>query len=254
MYNAAFAALDLDCHYVSFEVADLAAAIAGLRAVGIGGCSVSRPFKQAVMPLLDDVDDTAAAIGAVNVITHVGGRLRGYNSDWLGATRAIAACGPIDGRRAVVIGAGGAGRAIAYGLKAGGAQVFLVNRTPATARTVADQLALAGSGDLGALDEQAAVDIVVHATPLGCPSASDTLTLPPALLRPGQIVLDAVFRPAVTPLMRQALDAGCVVIGGLEMLVHQGAVAFELFTGRQAPVAVMRDALLRHLADESATG
>jgi len=247
MYNAAFQELGLDFVYVSFEVADLVAAIAAMRALGIRGYSVSRPFKQDVIPLLDELDPTARAIGAVNIVENRDGRLIGYNSDWVGAVRAIQRYADLCGKRAAVLGAGGAGRAVAYGLKTHGAQVSLYNRTLEKAHAVAEELGLRFGGGLDELGEICQADVVVNATPVGCLSSLDKELLPAGALRPGQVVLDAVFQPLETDLLIKAERAGCTVVRGVEMLVHQGAVTFELFTGRTAPVETMLDALLVRL-------
>jgi shikimate dehydrogenase len=240
MYNAAFRKLGLNFVYVSFDVSDLGAAVGGMRALNIRGYSVSRPFKESALPFLDEIHPTAKAIGAVNIISNEGGRLVGYNSDWLGAVKPLANVTSFAGRRAAVVGAGGAARAIAYGLKVNGARVYLYNRTSARLRRVAEELGVNVGGGLDALGELRGADIVVNATP-------EAAIVPGEVLRAGQTVLDAVFYPLDTKLIVAARAAGCSVIRGVEMLVHQGAVAFELFTGRAAPVETMFESLLTAL-------
>jgi shikimate dehydrogenase len=253
MHNAAFAELGLDWVYVALEVApgDVPAAVAGMRALGFGGLSVTIPHKAAVLAEVDETSEAAAAVGAVNTVVPLGdGRLRGENTDVGGFLASLAdeAFDPA-GRPCLVVGAGGAARAVVHALaQAGAAEVVVLNRSPHRARAAAE-LARA-VGRVGAAHDVAKVDLVVNATPLGMAGAgadADALPLDPSVLRPGQLVVDLVPNPAVTPLLRAAEAAGARVAGGLGMLVHQGALAFELWTGRPAPLAVMRRAAAQAL-------
>jgi shikimate dehydrogenase len=249
MHNAAFAALGLDWAYVAFEVrpGDVPAALAGARALGLGGLSVTIPHKGAVASEVDELSAAARAVGAVNTVVPLAdGRLRGDNTDGAGFLASLADEGfDPRGRRCLVVGAGGAARAVVYALaQAGAAEVAVVNRSQDRAESAA---ALAASaGRVGAPADAAAADLVVNATPLGL-AGSDPRTLPPgsAHLGPGQLVVDLVPNPAETPFLVAARDRGARVAGGLGMLVHQGALAFELWTGRAAPVAVMRAAAVQ---------
>ncbi len=249
MHNAAFRELGLDWIYVACEVAPGAvdAAFAGVRALGFGGLSVTIPHKAAALDAVDEVTDTARAIGAVNtVVPTADGRLRGTNTDGAGFLASLADEGfDPAGRVCAVLGAGGAARAVVHSLAgAGAAEVVVVNRTPARAAATA---ALAGAaGRVGTAADVTRADLVVNATPLGLAGSVD-LPVDPALLGEGQLVVDLVPNPAVTPLMRAARERGAGAVGGIGMLVHQGALAFELWTGRPAPVAVMRAAAVRAL-------
>jgi shikimate dehydrogenase len=247
MYNAAFRELGLDFVYVSFEVSDLAGAVHAMRALGICGYSVSLPFKREVISLIDELDPAARAVGAVNIVKNLDGILVGYNSDWIGATRAIEKHATIAGKRAAVLGAGGAGRAIAFGLKTENATVSIYNRTQEHARAVAGELGVGYGGGLDDWDAIGQADIVINATPVGGWLKSPGFAVPAGLLREGQVVMDAVFQPVETDLLRQAKDAGCIVVHGFEMLLQQGAVTFELFTGHPAPAETMLDALTAFL-------
>jgi shikimate dehydrogenase len=244
MHNAAFRQLDLDWVYVACEVAPHAvdAAFAGARALGFGGLSVTIPHKAAALAAVDELSDAARQIGAVNtVVALTDGGLRGDNTDGAGFLASLADEGfEPAGRVCAVVGAGGAARAVVHALAGAGAgELVVVNRTPARAEEVA---ALAGSaGRVGVAADLNAADLVVNATPLGL-SGSDDLAFDPHLVGEGQLVVDLVPNPAVTPLMRAARDRGARVAGGLGMLVYQGALAFELWTGRPAPVGVMRAA------------
>jgi shikimate dehydrogenase len=246
MHNAAFGALDLDWVYVAFEVAPgaVADALAGMRALGLGGLSVTIPHKAAALEEVDEVTETARAIGAVNtVVALADGRLRGENTDGAGFLASLAEEGfDPAGTTCAVLGAGGAARAVVHALAgAGAAEVVVVNRTPERGAATA---ALAGPvGRSGTAADVGRVDLVVNATPLGLAGrGAPELPVDPRQLRPGQLLVDLVPNPAVTPLMRAAAERGSRVAGGLGMLVHQGALAFELWTGRTAPVDVMRAA------------
>ena len=252
MHNAAFAALGLDWVYLACEVAPgaVGAALAGMRALGLGGLSVTIPHKAAALEEVDEATEAARAIGAVNTVVPAGdGRLRGENTDGGGFLASLAEEGfDPAGRRCAVLGAGGAARAVVHALAgAGAAEVVVVNRTPERGQETA---ALAGArGRLGAAADVGSVDLVVNATPLGL-AGGDPAQLPvdPDVFRAGQLLVDLVPNPAVTPLMRAAAARGAEVAGGLGMLVHQGALAFELWTGRPAPVEVMRAAAAHALA------
>lgn len=242
VYNAAFRARGLDYLYVAFDVSDLDVAVRAIRALQLRGASVSRPFKERVAGLLDAVDAEARAIGAVNLIVNDDGRLTGFNTDHVGACIALRRLGTIAGRRAAVIGAGGAGRAVAYVLKAEGAEVVLVNRTAERAHRAAAALGVEdGGSDIAAAVRDA--EIVVNATSVGCMTNDATEIVPAELLRVEQAVLDVVIRPRVTPLIAAALARGCRVAYGWEMYVHQAAAAFRHFTGEPAPVDVMTAAI-----------
>lgn len=250
MHNAGFRALGLNYVYLAFEpeAPQLAAAVAGLRALGARGFSVSQPYKEAVVPLLDQLDPTAAAIGAVNTVLNDGGVLRGYNSDWIGAVGAVEERIDPAGRAVCVMGSGGAARAVAFGFKERGARVDLWARNASAGAALA---AAAGVGFGGALGDFPAAasryPIVVNATPVGMGALADATPVPGGALEPGTVVLDAVFVPRRTRLLREAAAAGCVCVDGAEMLLRQGIFQFELFTGSAAPVEAMRTALYASL-------
>jgi shikimate dehydrogenase len=243
MHNAAFAALGLDAVYVAFDVPPpgLAAALAGARALGVRQLAVSLPHKEAVLAHLDEVDDTARRIGAVNTVTLRDGRLVGDNTDWLGAVRALERETPLDGRRVVVLGAGGTARAVVWGARARGARVTILNRTLARAEKLAADLDAAAGRleDLPAL----ACDVLVNTTSVGL--RSDAAPVPGAAIPAGAVVLDAVYDPPRTRLLRDAATRGARTIGGKWMLVHQAAEQLRIWSGRDAPIEVMADAFDR---------
>jgi len=241
MHNAAFADRAIDAVYVSLDVRpeSLPAALAGARALGIRQLAISIPHKQAVIAHLDEVEPLAAEIGAVNTVTLRDGRLVGSNTDWIGATRALERETAIEGRRAVVLGAGGAAPAVVWGLQRQGARVTILNRTPARARELADAL---GADGCGALTDLAATphEILVNTTSVGL--RDDASPVSADAIAPQSVVLDAVYDPEETRLLRDAQSRGARTVSGKWMLVYQAAAQFEAWTGVDAPVDVMAQA------------
>jgi shikimate dehydrogenase len=250
--NAAFQAAGLDWVYTAFEVAEGRApeAVAAMRALGIAGLSVTMPHKADVIAALDDLSPAARALGAVNCIAWEGDRLVGHSTDGPGLVDALRIDEGFDpdGRRCVVIGAGGAAlAAIAALADAGAASIVVVNRTADRAERAA---ALAGDrGRVGEVAEVADADLVVNGTPIGMHDvgAGPDLPFDPALLGPGQLVLDMVYSPLVTPTVQAARARGATAVNGLGMLVHQAAHAFRLWTGEDAPRAALSAAALAAL-------
>ncbi len=237
MHHAAFRELGLNAVYVAFPVTDLAQAAAGLRGLDIGGVSVTIPFKEEIIPLLDEIDPQAARIGAVNTVVNRQGRLVGYNTDWLGALKALEDKISLAGRRVLILGAGGAARAIAFAVqeKEGQAAVTDLDRDKALA--LARKLWVEVVAPDYLADYPA--EVLINATPVGMEPGIDDLPLDPSLLNRFGVVMDIVYRPLETRLLREARLRGCQVIDGLQMLIYQGAAQFELWTGRPAPREVM---------------
>lgn len=239
MHNAAFRALRVDAVYLAFDVPPdlLGAAVGGARALGVAQFAVSIPHKQAVMEHLDDVDEVATAIGAVNTVTRgPDGLLRGTNTDWLGAVRALEQERPLAGARAVVLGAGGAARGVVYGLRSRGATVTVLNRTPDRARKLAEELGADQAGPLDALDSLDH-DVLVNTTSVGL--GEDRSPVAADALRPGSLVMDSVYEPDRTRLLCDAEARGAMTLSGKWMLVHQAAEQLRLWTGADAPIDVM---------------
>jgi shikimate dehydrogenase len=262
IFNAAFAACGLDWAYLAFEVPDGAAGLAmgGVRALGLEGVSVTMPHKAAVIPALDELTDDAAALGAVNCIERRGTTLVGHNTDGQGLLDALQLDEGIAvaGRHVAVIGAGGAARAVIRSLgAAGAAAVTVVNRSPVPAEEAA-RLA-GGVGRVGPPAAVADADLVVNATPLGMgvvvttAGAPEPLPLDPELLSDGQIVVDLVYHPAVTPLLEAARGRGLRTVNGLGMLIHQAAHAFRLWTNEEPPLEAMSAAALAALLHRQET-
>jgi 3-dehydroquinate dehydratase/shikimate dehydrogenase len=241
LHNRAFAERALDAVLVPWSVDDLDAFWAALPALDLAGFSVTRPYKADVIARLDAVDPEAARMDSVNTVVREGGAWRGFSTDGDGLLAPLRARTALGGRRVVVLGAGGAARAAASALVAEGARATLLAREPARA---ADAAGPSGSAH-GPLDRLAdePYDVLVNATPVGqAPRDGETL-VPAALLRAGAVVLDMVTTPRETRLLREARAAGCVVIGGHEMLAAQGFRQFELWTGEDAPRDAMRAAV-----------
>jgi shikimate dehydrogenase len=237
MHNAAFRHLGVNAIYVAFPVTDLCKAVAGIKGLGIGGVSVTIPFKEEIIPLLDELDSRAAEIGAVNTVVTRNGRLTGYNTDWLGAVAALTAKISLKGRHVLILGAGGASRAIAFGVFHEGGQVSLTDIDLARATALVR--------DLGAeaIAQEALktcpATILVNATPVGMTPDVDGIPINPDLLHRFEVVMDIVYQPLATRLLREVEAHGCATIDGLQMLIHQGAAQFEMFTGQKAPTEVM---------------
>ena len=245
MHNAGFEALGINYVYMAFEpiASALQGAIEGMRALGIRGFSVSKPYKEAVIQYLDDVDDIARRIGAVNTILNDNGKLIGYNSDWIGASEAIEELTPIQGKRVAIVGAGGAGRAIAYGFRKKGGEVIIYNREKERALQLSEELGVIFGGGLNELEHLEDYDILINATSVGSFPDVDKTVISHRLLTPGKIVLDVVFNPKETRLVKESRDAGCQTVSGLRMLVLQGAFQFKLFSGYEPPIEIMQRVL-----------
>lgn len=237
MHNAAFRELGLNSVYVAFPVTDLVQAVAGLRGLDIGGASVTIPFKEEIIALLDEIDSQAARMGAVNTVVNRDGRLVGYNTDWQGALQALEEKTEIAGKRCLILGAGGASRAIAFGIQEQGGKVAVTDLDMAKALALSRKLWV----EVVAPDylEEYLAQVLINATPVGMEPQQDGIPIDPDLLSRYEVVMDIVYRPLETRLLREARSRGCRVIDGLRMLIHQGAAQFELWTSRPAPVAVM---------------
>jgi shikimate dehydrogenase len=245
MHEAGYRALGLPWIYVPFAVQrDIEGALRGMRALSIRGCGVSMPHKLAVIPHLDAVDPIAARIGAVNTIVNDDGKLTGHNTDAFGAVAALREERDPQGATVMVLGAGGAARAVVHGLVEAGAHVIVANRAVDRARELC---AAAGAAEACSLDEAAArapgVDVLVNATSLGMEGEAAGLPLGGAVPARG-VVMDIVYKPIETELVKLARERGARAIHGGRMLLHQAARQFALYTGREAPLEPM-DAALR---------
>lgn len=262
MHNAAFAALDLDCVYMAFDIrpGDIERAMSALPALGLLGVNVTIPYKEAVLPLLDTVTPEAAHSGAVNTIVVDDGRLVGYNTDGVGFIRSLAEEAGEDpaGKTVLLLGAGGACRAVAAALAfRGAARIIIANRDVARAVAVAGAVNQVQGGIAAAVpltEEEVAramreAQVVIQTTPVGMyPRVDEPPVVNPELLRPGQLVCDLIYNPRQTAFLAGASRRGCRTLSGLGMLLFQGVEAFGLWTHQDPPVDVMRRVLEEHLA------
>jgi shikimate dehydrogenase len=254
IHNAAFAALGMDWVYVPLPVPPprLAQAIGGLRALGFAGANVTMPHKTETAEIVDACSDDARVLRAVNTIIVGADEISGHNTDALGFERFLREDAGVDpsGRSALVFGAGGAARACALALARGGlASIAVAVREPSRADDLRSVLEGSNTAvrvvDLDEASRETEADLIVNATPLGV--HGEALPVPP--LGPGVAVVDLLYRPSSTPLQSAAREAGCVVFGGLGLLLHQAALSFELWTGQAPPLPAMSAAALSELAE-----
>jgi len=257
MMNTAFEAAGVQGIYMAFHVTPdrLRQAVDGIRGLGLRGVNVTIPHKQAVMAFLDEIDENARVIGAVNTIVNEGGRLIGYNTDGIGYVRSLkeeTGVG-IAGKRILILGAGGAARGIAYALACERPErIWIANRTEERAAELASSLAayadFEGMGMERIADIIHKVDIVINTTSVGMHPNVDERPADPRIFQPGTLFSDLIYNPLKTKWLEEAEQLGHKVHGGLGMFVYQGAYAYEYWLGRQAPVEAMREAVERSLA------
>jgi shikimate dehydrogenase len=258
MHNAAFEALRLDYVFLAFKVkpAQVEAAVNGMKALNIRGLNVTMPHKSTVINHLDRVDLSAQIVNSVNTILNKENLLFGFNTDGVGALKALRENGvEPKGRKVLLLGAGGAARAIAYTLAKEADELAVLNRTVKQAQELAKLLEKSlnkkvVAGSLSPSDIQRNIedsDILVNATSVGMKPKPDESPVAAKALRSNLAVMDIVYNPVETKLAKDAKAVGAQVISGVEMLIYQGAASFEIWTGKSAPVEVMRKAVLKHL-------
>ncbi len=242
IHNMAFRATGKNAVYLAFDVTDLPGAVGGIRALGIKGVSVTIPHKEAIVDLLDEIDPVARRIGAVNTIINRAGHLIGTNTDWMGAVHALKEVTELKGKRVLVLGAGGASRAVCMGLMdMGVAGLHIANRTTERAKVLAEACNASWSGLDGISGVKAS--ILINTTSVGMTPNVNEIPISPELLPYFQVVMDIVYSPTDTRLLREASVAGCRTVKGIKMLLYQGVAQFELWTGENAPIPVMEQAL-----------
>ena len=224
-----------------------------LTRMGFSGLSITVPHKETAFRLAGEIDETARAIGAVNTLKWTGTRWAGRNTDWIGSTRALRQATELQGKRTLVLGAGGAARAVIFGLVREGASVVVANRTVERGKALAEEFGCdsISLSDLENPETGRAFDVVVQCTSTGMEGADPAPVLAAPLFRPGMAVMDIVYRPLSTPFLAAAREAGCTVVNGLEMLLRQGVAQLEWWLERPIPeeagVSVMRGALMEAL-------
>jgi shikimate dehydrogenase len=259
IHNAAFEETGLNIRYVAFRVEDLAATMAGVKAMNLLGLSVTIPHKVAILPHLDEVEEVAGKIGSVNTILHKGTKLIGFNSDGTGALRALQEAGiTLENKRILMLGSGGAARAIAFALGAEAAlkqMILLGIETDECQALWADlDKVLPFPVQWEPLTSESVSrhttdsDGIIHCTPIGMSPHTDESLVDKQLLRPDLFVFDIVYTPLKTRLLKEAHAVGCQTVPGVEMFLHQAAFQFELWTGIEAPMDCMRRVVMASLA------
>lgn len=258
LHNAAFEALKMDCAYLAFHVksGELENAIRGMRGLGIAGLNVTMPHKSAVLPFLDEVEQTARFLDSVNTISNRNGKLLGFSTDGVGALNALKLNGvDLCGKKVLLLGGGGTAKAVAYALAREVGELVILNRSPQKIASLVENLNRQFRAQVaGGLLEPSSLrqnlqdaDVLINATSVGMyPDEAHSL-VEPTLLKPDLTVMDVVYNPVETKLAKDAKKAGAKVISGVEMLIHQGAASFEIWTGKPAPIDVMRKAALNRL-------
>jgi shikimate dehydrogenase len=238
MHNTAYREMKINAAYVPFCVHNLEDAVKGIRGMNISGVSVTLPFKSEMLRHVDELDESSSRIGAVNTVVNQEGRLRGYNTDWIGFVKDLEEFIPIRGKTFGILGAGGAARAIIFGIMSAGGNPVVLNRTGEKGRSLAKEfvcpfLPWQEIGDLKA-------ECLVNTTPVGMAPHKEVSLLDPRLLGKFSNVLDIIYNPLETKLLKDARSAGCRTKSGLGMFVHQGAEQIRLWTGIEPPLASMR--------------
>lgn len=248
MHMAAYKALGIENEFIflpaEVKPEGLEEAVNAARKLNIKGVSVTMPYKQAVIKYIDVLDDDAEEIGAVNTIVNDEGELTGLNTDWIGVMTALEKKTNLTGKKVAVIGAGGAARAIAFGLVKKNAHVKVFNRDIKKAKNLARDFEVE-SGSLDDINEISNYDIIINATSVGM--NEDKSPIDKELINKNQIIFDIVYTPKETKLIKDAKEKGAEVIYGYEMLLYQGIEQFKLFTKYEAPVREMKKALLENI-------
>ncbi|WJV31552.1 shikimate dehydrogenase [Rossellomorea sp. AcN35-11] len=259
MHNSAFRECGIDASYVKFHVKkeELSEAIGGIKALGIKGVNVTVPHKEHVMPLLDEIDPLAEAIGAVNTIVNENGKLIGYNTDGLGFVEGLKniAGDNLENKTMLVIGAGGAARAIYYSLASLGVkQVDVTNRTAQRAEKMIEGCSFNIDSDFLPLQSAESMlnqyDVIIQTTSMGMYPRVEEVPLKIPHLKMGSIVSDIIYNPLETELLKQAKQKGALTQNGLDMFVYQGALSFEKWTGIFPSYSTMKNTVLQQLGGQ----
>ncbi len=236
MHNRAFSHLGIDALYETFRVKDVREAIKLIKETPLLGVSVTMPYKESVMEFLDEIDEVAQKIGAVNTILNHEGRLYGFNTDWIGVVRALKEVTPLEGKRVLVLGAGGGARAACYAFKKEGAIIGISSRTFEKTQ----KLAFSFDGEAIEWEKRHKWDceVVINATPL-----LNEMPFPKESIKEGMVLMDMVYNPPITPFLEKGRKKGAKVVSGLRMLLFQGVKQFEIWLDMKAPEEVMWEAL-----------
>lgn len=253
MQNAAFASAKIDAHYMPLSISPdrIRPALRGLKSAGFSGFNVTVPYKQTVLPFLDRVFPEARLAGAVNTIVLRESKWLGHNTDGFGFQMLLRQARiAVKNARVLLVGAGGAARAVVYALLPDVRNIFLQNRTQARARALRNSVPSIHRSKIILVNARNSIgqpwDLVINSTSLGL-KKTDPYPVDPIVLKHARAAVDLIYNPPVTPFLKIARKAGCRTANGLDMLLYQGARSFELWTGRRAPVRAMRGAILKHL-------
>lgn len=255
MHNAAYEELRIDDQFVftgaTVKSENLENVIKGVRAMRIRGLTCTIPHKIEVMKYLDEIDEIAKQIDAVNTVVNDNGKLKGYNTDWLGVVNPLEKHIKLSGKKVALIGAGGAAHAMAYGVLKKGASLTIFNRTVEKAEELSAYMEKLGfMVDVKSVNDISLIkdyDIILNSTSLGMGEQINETSVPKEFIKKDHIVFDAVYVPYETRFLKEAKENGATIIHGTEMLLHQGLVQFELYTGHKAPEDVMRKVLINKL-------
>jgi len=249
MHNAALQKMGIAASYCACCVEDMEEAMEKIKKLPLEGVSVTIPFKTAVMPYLDEVDAIAQEIGAVNTIWHDDkDRLQGYNTDWIGMVRDLEEYLEIKKKRFVILGAGGTARAALFGIRQRGGMPVIVNRTPERGERLAKEFGVPFY-PLSQIKGISA-DCLINTTPIGMAPDRKKSPLARDIIGRFRWVMDCIYNPLKTQLLKEAEEAGCMVINGLGMFVQQGAEQIRIWTGKEPPVALMREVVLARLKED----
>jgi len=260
MHNAALNDLSLDYVYLAFDIPpnDLEKAILGFKKSNMKGISVTIPHKEAIIPYLDELDPLSKQIGAVNAVKNEGGVLLGRNTDALGAKQALLDGGfKIEGKKALILGAGGAARAISFALSEKMDEIFISNRTEERAIKLAkelhDKTKIKATGkDMSEKTLRSlaySVDILINTTPIGMYPEIDISPISKDLLNENLFIFDIIYNPLQTRLLKDAKEIGSKTLNGLDMFINQGALAFEWWTGKKPNVKLMKEIIIEQLGN-----
>lgn len=243
MHNLAFQVSGMNAVYLAFQINSIEAGVNSIRELGIKGVSITIPFKETVIPFLDEIGDQARQMGSVNTIVNRNGRLCGYNTDYKGALEPLLEITPIKGRNVCILGAGGAAKAVAFGMRKEQAVITIANRSEDKGRALAAQM---GADFVSIYDiSDLKPDILINTTCIGMLPNIEESPVKADFLHRHMIVMDIVYNPIRTRLIQAAEAAGCTVVDGLSMFVNQGAAQYKLFTGLEAPRHLMREAVIK---------
>ncbi len=262
VHNMLFNEFGIDALYLAFEINDIKKGVDSIRTLGIKGASITIPFKEAVLAHLDEIDETATQIGAVNTVINREGYLWGCNTDCSGAVEPLKESlseNSLKGKSVLIIGAGGAARAVAFGVKQEGGNITILNRSKDKGEKLAHQVngKYLSLSEYSEYNEQASadnisnhleyIDIIVNTTSVGMTPNIDESPVNPSVLNKNMTVMDIVYNPLKTKLLKDAEIAGCKTVDGLSMFIHQGAAQFELFTGIKPSRQIMRETVIQKI-------